>query len=148
MVCKTLILSLFAVGAFARPTEQAVQDEVPKASGLGGFKFPKSGGSGGASPDFASIIAGLKGAGGASGGAMPDFASILGGLKGAGGASGGAMPDFASILGGLKGAGGASGGAAPDFASILGGLKGAGGAAGGADLSGTLPHDPLIIIRF
>lgn len=53
----------------------------------------------------------MKGSGGASGGALPDFASILGGLKGAGGSSGGAMPDFASILSGLKGAGGASGGA-------------------------------------
>lgn len=36
MVSKTLILSLFAVGAFARPTEQADQDspKAPKAGGL------------------------------------------------------------------------------------------------------------------
>jgi hypothetical protein len=166
MVSKTLILSLFAAGAFARPTEQADQavEQLPKSSGSGsGFSFPKSGGGApkvpayctllqiatstnkkqsggfgggakgsGGTPDFASILGGLKGAGGASGGGAPDFASILGGLKGAGGASGGGAPDFASILGGLKGAGGASGGGgAPDFASILGGLKGAGGASGG-----------------
>jgi hypothetical protein len=52
MVSKTLILSLFAAGVIARPTEQAEQavEQLPKApkAGGGGFSFPKgSGGSGG-----------------------------------------------------------------------------------------------------
>jgi hypothetical protein len=52
MVSKTLILSLFAAGVIARPTEQAEQsvEQLPKApkAGGSGFSFPKgSGGSGG-----------------------------------------------------------------------------------------------------